>query len=277
MDLRAANEILIDSRPLSPWRLLPDLFRYRDLLFVIAQREIQVRYSQTVLGVAWALIQPLGSMLLAWAVFGKIAKLHTSDVPYPLFCLIGTQIWTYFSGGFANASQSIISHTNIIGKIYFPRIILPLGVVLAAGMDLLISLTFLGLCLLWFGYYPEPIFILAMPLLLVGLLILTSGAGILGAALCSRYRDLRHAIPFLIQMGFFVTPIVYSTSIIPDRYQELFQLNPLCGYIDTMRAIAFHTPLPWESLVTALCTSLVIWVIGVFLFQKIEHTMADAL
>ena len=204
MDPRAQQEILIDSQPLSPWRLLPDIYRYRDLLFVIAQREIQVRYSQTVLGVVWALLQPLGSMILAWFVFGRIAKIGSPDAPYPLFCLIGTQLWTFFSGSFANASQSITSHSTIIGKLYFPRIILPFGMVLAAIMDLLISLTFLEVCLLWFGYYPTFLQIALVPPLLLGMALFTSGAGVLGAALCSRYRDLRHVIPFLIQMGFLI-------------------------------------------------------------------------
>lgn len=256
---------------------MPDLYRYRDLLFVIAQREIQVRYTQTTLGVLWALIQPLGAMVLAWFVFGRIAKLSTESVPYPLFCLIGTQVWTYFSTGFANSSQSILSHSNIIGKLYFPRIILPLAIVVSGLLDFAIGLVFLAACMLWFGYFPSLVGLALLPFLLLGLVIFTSGSGILGAALCSRYRDLRHMIPFAIQMGFFVTPIVYSTSILPESYRPFMRLNPLCGYIDTFRAIAFGRPIPWEAFVGSLWMSLAVWTMAVWIFQKIEHTMADTI
>ncbi len=277
MNTRSGQEILIDARPLSPWRLMPDLYRYRDLLFVIAQREIQVRYTQTTLGVLWALIQPLGAMCLAWFVFGRIANLSTESVPYPLFCLVGTQVWTYFSTGFANSSQSILSHSNIIGKLYFPRIILPLAIVVSGLMDLAIGLGFLAACLLWFGYVPTIVGAGLLPFIVLGLVVFTSGAGILGAALCARYRDLRHVIPFTIQMGFFVTPIVYSTSVLPASYAPLLKLNPLAGYIDTLRAVAFRAPIPWEAFLGALWSSLLLWTVAVWLFQKIEHTMADTI
>lgn len=272
-----AQEIHVDSRPLPPWGLFPELARYRDLLFVLTLREIQVRYAQTALGIAWVLLQPVGTMLLAWLVLGRMASLGPSGVPYPLFCLVGTQLWTYFSTSFSAASQSVTSHAGIIGKLYFPRIVLPLSISLSAVLDLLVSLTFLALCLTVSGHVPS---LGSLPMAfaaLVGLVVFTSGVGVLGAALCARYRDLRHVIPFLVQAGFFATPVIYSSELAPPGYGNILRLNPVAVFIETVRAAAFGREIPLAGILEALLLSAAVWTFGALVFQRMQHAMADTI
>ena len=255
-----------------------DIWKYRELFYILAWRDISVRYKQTVIGVAWAVLRPLLTMIIFVIVFGKIAKLPSEGVPYPIFVFAAMLPWTFFAGAFGEASNSLIGNSNLISKVYFPRLIIPASSVIVAGVDFIISFFILLALMLWYQY-PLSLYILLIPVLLVMTFFASLGAGLFVAALNVKYRDFRYVIPFVIQLGLYISPVGFSTSVVPEKYQILYYLNPLVGIIDGFRwAISGgKTNLNSTEIIISMGVITLLCVMGVYQFRKTEKTFADVI
>lgn len=253
---------------------LASLWQYRDLFYILTLRDIKVRYKQTVLGAAWAVIQPLATMLIFWMFFGRLAGIPSDGVPYPLFAFAGLLPWTFFSNAVTNSGNSLVGSSNLITKVYFPRLIIPTASVAAGLLDLAISFGVLALMMAWFGVVPG-ISILLLPLLVVLTCLLAVGVGMWVSALNVKYRDIRYALPFVIQLGLFVTPIIYPVSIIPEKWRPLMALNPVAGQIEAYRAVLFGKPIDWFSLGVSAVITVAVLIYAAYSFKKMERTFAD--
>lgn len=255
---------------------LSEIWQYRELFFVFAWRDIKVRYKQTVLGVAWALIQPLFSMFIFTVFFGDFARIPSGTLPYPLFVLIGLTFWGFFSGILSAASGSLIANEGIVKKIYFPREILPLSTIGANLVDFIISFGLLLLVSLYFNFIPSGLIYLILPL---GIVIGVFGAGGLGLFLSSlniKYRDVRYALPFFIQIMVFLTPVIYPTTIMRPAFRYLIALNPMTGVIESARLIfGGGVAIDWQILAISGLSSIVLFVIGLYYFKSTERFFAD--
>jgi lipopolysaccharide transport system permease protein len=270
------TEIVIKPRSKLSLLDLSEVWRYRELFIVFAWRDIKVRYKQTILGAAWAVFQPLTSMFIFTIFFGNFAKIPSGELPYPLFVLTGLIFWNYFSGILSRASGSLIENEGIVKKVYFPREILPLSTVGANLVDFGISLVLLLLVSLYFRFIPNTLVLLVVPL---GLIIATLGAGGLGllfSAFNVKYRDVRYALPFFIQMMIFLTPVIYPTSIMRPSFRFLIALNPVAGVIEAARVVfSGGTVLNWTSLAISGVSSIVLFIIGLYYFKSTERFFAD--
>ena len=254
-----------------------DLWRYRELLRVLAWRDLAVRYKQTVIGVLWALIRPLLTMLVLTVIFGRLARLPTTgDAPYALMVFAGILPWTFFSTGLSEASSSLINNTSLISKVYFPRLIVPIATIVVAFADFLISFCILLALMGWYRFPPDwRIFVLPV---FASLMILTSvGPSLWITSLNVKYRDFRHVIPFIVQFGLYASPVGFSSSIVPEQWRLLYSLNPMVGVIDGFRwcILRGQSDLqPKGILVSAAVTALFLW-FGVRQFRKTEKSFAD--
>jgi lipopolysaccharide transport system permease protein len=238
-------------------------------------RDLKVRYKQTLLGLAWAVIQPLVSTLIFFLFFGKMAKMPSDGVPYPVFAYLGMAAWTYFSGATAYASNSLVNNSQLLTKVYFPRLVIPAAGVLSLIPDLFIA-TVVGVIIMIVYGISLPWTFLLWPVLMIPLAILTLGVSLILATLNVRYRDIKYAIPFLLQMWLFLTPIIYPTSIIPEKYRFLSLLNPMSGLIDAFRALALpDRPLVWSTLGISVGSSILILIVGLVYFRRAERDFAD--
>jgi lipopolysaccharide transport system permease protein len=252
-----------------------DLWRYRDLLFFLTLRDIRVRYKQTVLGVGWALIQPIVTTIVFTFVFGKLAGMPSGGVPYPLLVLAGLLPWQLFSAALSGSSSSLISNANLISKVYFPRLVIPLSSLGVALIDFLIVLLLYVGASIWFGRIPSWHWAL-LPLFIFAALMLAFGAGLWFTALTVKYRDFRYIVPFLVQVGVFLSPIGFSTSVAP-HWRTLLDLNPMTGVIDSFRWCLLSDGQSFDTHgdVTSLIVSLILTVSGLWYFRKMERTFAD--
>lgn len=270
------DEIII--RPKSRWKLLDlsEVWRYRELFWIFAWRDIKVRYKQTILGAGWAVLQPLFSMFIFTVFFGNFAKISSGELPYPLFVLIGLVFWNYFSGILSRASGSLIENEVIVKKVYFPREILPLSTVGANLVDFGISLVLLLIVSVYFHFIPNVLILFIIPL---GLIMGTLGAGGLGLLLSAfnvKYRDVRYALPFFIQMMIFLTPVIYPMNIMRSSFRYLIALNPMTGVIDAARvAFSNGSNLDWVTLSISVGASVLFFVIGLYYFKATERFFAD--
>jgi lipopolysaccharide transport system permease protein len=255
---------------------LRDLWRYRELLYFLAWKDIKVKYKQTALGIAWVVLQPLLGMLLFTLLFGRVAKLPTDGLPYPIFYFASLMSWTYFSTALVTASNSIVNNTSLISKVYFPRVLLPASAVIGALLDLAITAVLLVGLLLYFEI-PITKGLAAVPLVLVLLVILTLGVGQMLAALTVNYRDIKHALPFLVQLWFFASPVIYPLSMVPERFRWLVCLNPVTGIIESTRALIGGRALPWDALGISCVVVVVLLVWGFWYFQRTERRFADVI
>jgi len=261
------------------WR---DLWRFRELFIVLAWRDLAVRYKQTVIGVLWALIRPLLTMLIFTFIFGKIAQLPSNGIPYSIFVFAALLPWQFFSNALSEASQSLIGNANLISKVYFPRLIVPTSAVIVSFADFLISFVILAGLMLWHGFFPDWR-ILSLPLFIVLAFGAAMGPGLLLTALNVKYRDFRYVIPFIIQFGLYVSPVGFSSNVVRDRFGDiahlLYSLNPMVGVIDGFRwAICrgqTEIYLPGFYISIAL-TILMLWY-GIRYFRKTEKTFADVI
>lgn len=253
---------------------LRDLWAYRELIYFLTWRDVKVRYKQTLLGAAWAILQPLLTMIIFTLLFGRLAGIKSDGVPYPIFAYSGLLIWTFFANSVTNSGNSLVGSANLITKIYFPRMIIP-GAAVAAGLvDLgLASLVLVVLML----YYQVPIGggILMIPPLLFLTTLLALGVGMWLSALNVKYRDVRHAIPFLIQLWMFASPVIYPASILPARWRWVLELNPLTGIIENFRVALFGGRFGWTSLSVSTAVTLIILVWSAYSFRRVEKTFAD--
>jgi lipopolysaccharide transport system permease protein len=254
-----------------------DLWRYRELLGFLAWRDIKVRYKQAVLGVAWALIQPIVTTVIFTVVFGHLAKMPDGNIPYPLLVLAGLLPWQFFSTALSGSSASLVSNANLISKVYFPRLLVPMSAIGVAVIDFLVVLAlFLGLSL-WYGHLPTWHWLL-MPFFLLNALAVAFGAGLWLTALTVKFRDFRFIVPFLLQLGVFISPVGYRTDFYPN-WRDLLALNPLTGIIDGFRwcLLGGTQDLQSASVVASVVISVILVVTGVWYFRKTERGFADIL
>lgn len=255
------------------WR---DLFRYRELFYILAWRDIAVRYKQTVIGVAWAIIRPLLTMIIFTIIFGKIAKLPAEgNAPYGLLVLAGMLPWTLFSTALGEASNSLVSNANLISKVYFPRLIVPTAAVITSLVDFMISLVMLVIALIWFQYLP-PVQIVLLPLFVVLAFLASLGPSLWITSLNVRYRDFRYIIPFIVQFGLYISPVGFASGVIPEKWRLLYSINPVVGVIDGFRwCILGETSMYWPGFFLSLGVTIFFLWFGIRQFRKLESSFAD--
>ena len=255
-----------------------DLWRYRELFYILAWRDIAVQYKQTIFGVLWAILRPLLTMMIFVVVFGKIAKLPSEGVPYPIFVFAAILPWTFFSSAFSSASNSLIGNANLISKVYFPRLIIPVASVIVAGVDFLISFVILLGLMVWYQYIPDW-HVLTLPLFLLLGFFAALGSGLYITALNVKYRDFRFVVPFIVQLGLYISPVGFSTTIIPEKYQLLYYLNPMVAVIDGFRwAISGgKTAFNLTELSVSIMVVILLCIMGIIHFRKTEKTFADVI
>lgn len=254
-----------------------DLFRFRELFFILSWRDVIVRYKQTVVGIAWSVIRPFLTMIVFTIVFGKLAKLPSDGgVPYPIMVYAAMLPWQFFALSFSESSNSLIANSNLISKVYFPRLIIPTAPIIVGLVDFLISLGILGILMLWYQFIPSWK-IVFLPLLLLLASISALGIGYLFSALNVRYRDFRYIVPFVIQFGMYISPVGFSSNIVPDEWRFLYSLNPMVGVIDGFRwaILGSDIPLYWPGFYLSIVLTLIILIIGILYFRKTEKKFAD--
>jgi lipopolysaccharide transport system permease protein len=258
------------------WR---DLWRYRELFYFLAWRDILVRYKQTVIGIAWAVIRPLLTTVVFTVVFSRIAKLPAPDaVPYALLVLAAMLPWQFFSTSLSESSNSLIGNANLISKIYFPRLIVPAGSVITSFVDFLITLMLMALMMVWYRFLPDwRLFLL--PAFMILAFAASFGTGLWLCALNVEYRDFRYIVPFIVQFGLYLSPVGFSSSCVPAKWQLLYSLNPMVGVIDGFRwsLLRGQTPLSISALTLAAIVTFVLCLSGVWYFRRMEKTFADVI
>ena len=257
------------------WR---DLWRYRELFYFLAWRDVLVRYKQTVIGVAWAIIQPLFTMIVFTVVFGRLAKLPSGGVPYAVMVYAAMLPWQFFSSALGQCSTSLIGNANLISKIYFPRLIIPTSSVIVAFVDFCISATILAGLMLWYQVLP-PWQIVTLPLFILLAFGAAMGVGLWFAALNVEYRDFRYVVPFLLQAGLYISPVGFSSAIVPARFRLLYSLNPMVGVIDGFRwaLLGQKTALYWPGFIASIALVAVLLATGIWYFRRTERTFADVI
>ena len=257
------------------WR---DLWRYRELFFFLAWRDILVRYKQTIIGIVWALGRPLLTMLAFTLVFSKLAKLPSEGVPYPILVFAALLPWQFFTSAFSGAGDSMISNAGMISKVYFPRLVIPASAVIVSFVDFLISGVILVGLMIWYGFAPN-LRMLTLPLFIFVAFAAAMGAGLWIAALNVKYRDFRIIVPFVVQFGLYISPVGFSSNIVPEQWRLLYSLNPMVGVIDGFRwaILGGETQLYWPGFLLSLSLVLVILVTGIVYFRKTEKTFADVI
>ena len=256
------------------WR---DLWRYRELFFFLTWRDLLVRYKQTAIGIAWAIIRPLLTIVVFTIVFERLAKLPApAAVPYPLLVTAAMLPWQFFANGLSEASNSLITNSNLVSKVYFPRVVIPASTVIASAVDFLITLGLFLVLMLWYQFVPDWRLALA-PVFMVWCFLVAFGAGLWLCALNVRYRDFRYVIPFIVQFGLYVSPVGFTSSVVPDEWRFAYSLNPMVGVIEGFRwsLLRGAAPLDWISLLPSLAVTAATCVVGIRYFRKVERTFAD--
>lgn len=255
-----------------------DLWRYRELFYFLAWRDIVVRYKQTAIGISWAWLRPFLMMVVFTIVFGKLAKLPSQNVPYPILVLAGVLPWQLFSTAFSEAGSSLISNANLISKVYFPRLIVPTSSVIVSFVDFLISGIILAALMLWYGYFPSWR-IFTLPLFIGIAFMAAMGAGLWIAALNVKYRDFRYVVPFVIQLGMYISPVGFSSSVVPEQWRALYSINPMVGVIDGFRwaILRGSSDIYWPGFMLSLVLILIVFVTGIRYFRETERTFADVI
>jgi lipopolysaccharide transport system permease protein len=254
---------------------LRELWEYRELLHFLAWRDVKVRYKQTLLGAAWAIIQPLSAMVIFSLVFGRLAKIPSDGVPYPIFSYAALVPWAFFANGLSHVSQSLVGNANLIKKVYFPRLVMPIAAMLAGVIDFLLAFIVLLAMMLYFGLVPT-LNALWLPFLLLLAMVTSLGVGLWLTALNVQYRDVRYIVPFLIQLWLFATPIVYPSSLLPEPWHTLYGLNPMAGVVEGFRwALLGMDTAPGPMVIVSASVALGWLIGGVFYFRRMEKTFAD--
>jgi lipopolysaccharide transport system permease protein len=253
---------------------LSDLWAHRELLYFLTWRDIKIRYKQTALGAIWAVIQPLFPMLIFTLFFGRLAKMPSDGIPYSVFAYAALLPWTYFAAAIGNSSSSVVGSANLITRVYFPRMIIPGAAVLASLLDFAIAFALLALLMIWHRIPPGLSLLMLAPLIVL-VTVLALGFGMLLAGLTVRYRDLRYALPFAVQIWMFATPVIYPVSLVPAKWRWVMSLNPLTGVIEGFRSSLFGRPFDWLSLgfSAAFAGSLLIY--AAYSFRSQERVFAD--
>jgi lipopolysaccharide transport system permease protein len=269
---------IIEPRP--GWKLVDfrELWRYRELLVILAWRDIAVRYKQTVLGAAWAIIQPLTTMVVFSLFFGRVAGMDPGNVPYPLFVFCGLLPWYFFSNSISSAALSVVGNQSLVTKVYFPRLMIPLASIGPFILDFIIGFVLLVIMMAFYGAWPGW-GILMVPVILAGLAVAALGVGVLLSALTVAYRDFRHVVPFLIQLWMFATPSIYmnATEIVGPKGAAILPLNPAYGLIANFRAAMLNRPFDWYALSLSATVAVASLVVGCLYFRRVERGFADVI
>lgn len=257
------------------WR---DLWRYRELFLFLSWRDILLRYKQTLVGVAWSVIRPLLTLVAFTVVFGMLAKMPSNGVPYPIMVFSALLPWQFFSSSLLESSNSLVNNANLLSKVYFPRLIVPAGSIIVGLVDFVISLVILFCLMAWYRFVPD-IKIFLLPFFLFLAFLTSFGAGLWFSALNVKYRDFRFVVPFLVQFGLYISPVGFSSSIIPEKWRVLYFLNPMVGVIDGFRWVILGDAFPvyWPGLCSSAVLALLIFIGGLLYFRSVERRFADVI
>ena len=266
----------LEARRDFSWKSLADVWRFRELLYFLVWRDIKVRYKQTALGAGWAIIQPVLAMIVFTVFFGRLAKMPSDGVPYPLFSLAALIPWTYFATALSNGSQSLIGQQHVISKVYFPRLLVPIAGAVAPLVDGAIALATILPMMLAYHVMPSAA-VAALPLFALLAIVSASAGALWLSALTVRYRDIRYVLPFVVQIWMFATPVVYPASVVPTRWRTLYGLNPLVGVIEGFRWALVGGPPPGPSIFVSAVVVIIALLGGVVYFRRIEGTLVDIL
>jgi len=254
------------------WR---ELWSYRDLFLFLVWRDIKVRYAQSIMGIGWALIQPVINMLVFTVIFGRLVGVDSEGVPYAIFSYAALVPWSYFSSALTGSSESLISAKEMITKVYFPRIVIPIAPILGKLLDFAISLSLLFGLMAWFKVWPTR-WALLSPLLVILMMFAAAGMGMLLTALAIQYRDIKYGLNFFVQLLMYAAPVVYPISVIPERYHLIYALNPMVGVIEGFRSTLLGTKaMPWNLLAVSSISTLILFFVGASVFRRMERTFAD--
>jgi len=264
--------------PKSGWQFInfKELKEYRDLFYFLVWRDIKVLYAQTILGFLWAILQPLVQIVIFTIIFGKVAKVSTDGIPYILFSTVAIIPWTYMSQSMTLSSQCLVQGQNMLGKVYFPRLIFPMTPVLAKLIDFGISILIILAVAIYYRILPTWNLLL-FPVFLALMMSISLGIGMWLSAMAIRFRDVKHAMPFVIRMLMYTAPIVYSASSIPEKYRIIYSLNPIVGVIEGFRACFLGTPVPWPFIWPGIITAIFVLISGALYFARMERVFADVI
>lgn len=275
-EVRLPAEPLVVIQPNKRWSILSfkDIWAYRELLFFLTWRDVKVRYKQTALGAAWAILQPLFMMLIFTIFFGRLAGVASAGIPYPLFALAGLVPWTFFANAITASGNSLVGSANLITKVYFPRLIVPAAAMLAGLVDFLLAFLMLVVLMIYYRVTPT-VQILFLPVLILLTALFSLGVGTWMSALNVKYRDVRFALPFLIQLWLFVSSVILPSTSIPQKWRWLLMLNPMSGIIEGYRAALFGLPFDWPALGIASVLTIVVLLYAIYAFGRVERSFAD--
>jgi lipopolysaccharide transport system permease protein len=252
-----------------------DIWRFRELFYILSWRDIKVRYKQTVIGAVWSIIRPVLTTIIFTIVFGRVAKLENSSLaPYALMVYAGMLPWQFFSNALSDASNSLVGNTNLISKVYFPRMIVPASSVITSLVDFAISFCIMIILMFFYGFMP-PIQILALPVFITMGILAVLGSGLYITALNVKYRDFRYIIPFIVQFGLYITPVGFSSSNVPERWRMLYAINPMVGVIDGFRWSLLGDPMYWPGFFVSILVISLLLALGIWYFRKTERSFAD--
>ena len=268
--------VVIESEESGVQLNLGDLWPHRELLYFLTLRDIKVRYKQTLMGATWVVIQPLMTMLIFTLIFNKFARLNTKDIPYPLFAYSGLLLWTFFSNAVTSGTYSLVNNSHLVTKVYFPRFFIPAASVGAGLVDLGIASLLLIPLALYYGVRPTWTIAL-LPLFVLLAAMLALGTGMLVSALTVKYRDLRHALPFIMQFWMFASPVIYPTSIVPENWRWILIANPMTGVIEGFRATLTGQQIDWVFVAVSAITGSVLLAVAFYVFRALEDTFADVI
>ena len=274
----SAAEPTLRIQPTSGWvsLRLGELWRYRELLYFLTWRDIKVRYRQTLLGVAWAIIVPLVSTVLFTFVFGRVANLDPEGYPYPVFLLAALLPWNFFASALAQCANAVAQSGHLMSKVYFPRLIAPLAAVLAGLPDFLIAFALYVIAMIIYGVMPSAA-IVFLPVFILFTVAAALGIGLWLAGLSAKYRDVKHAVPFMIQAWLLITPVVYSSNAVTEKWRTLYGLNPMAGVVECFRWALLGLPPHWDTVALSALVTVFLLITGAFFFRRVERTFADLL
>jgi lipopolysaccharide transport system permease protein len=270
------SRVVIESEESGVQLNLGDLWDYRELLYFLTLRDIKVRYKQTLMGAAWVVIQPLMTMLIFTLIFNKFARLDTKDIPYPLFAYSGLLLWTFFSNAVTSGTYSLVNNSHLVTKVYFPRVFIPAAAVGAGLVDLGIASLLLIALAIYYGISPSW-GALMLPLVVLLAAMLALGTGMLASALTVKYRDLRHALPFVMQFWMFASPVIYPTNIVPQQWRWILLINPMTGILEGFRAALTGQAFDWTMIAVSAVAATTLLAVAFYVFRGLEDTFADVI
>lgn len=266
---------VIRPKKIFAWRDLLEIWQYKELLYFFTWRDLKVRYKQTALGAAWAIFQPVMTMIVFTIFFGNLAKIPSDNVPYPIFVYTGLLFWQFFSSALSETSNCLVSNQAIVTKVYFPRLILPISSVLTKLVDFIVAAAVLVILMIYYGYHPNVVGILLIPLLLIITFMASVGGGLFLASINVKYRDVKYVLPYFIQILMFITPVIYSASI-AGKYSWILAVNPMTGVIQNARAALLGTaPINWLLIGISFTATAILLAFGIIIFKKTERFFAD--